>query len=97
MNDKGQTVTSVVHNHPEPYSIAPSGFRPKDKSGDKFAARKFVPNAERYVYQKGKLVAYDGEGVIGTMSWGLVFRPSTARKIPFFPIRQFPGVGLPPP
>jgi len=97
MDDKGQTVTSVVHNHPEPYGINPSGFRLKDKSGDKFAARMFVPNVERYVYQNGKLVAYDGKSVIGTMSWGLVFQPSTARKHPVYPIRQYPGVGLPPP
>jgi len=97
MNDKGQTVTSVVHNHPEPYSITPSGFGSKEKSGDKFAASKYVPNAERYVYQNGKLVAYDGKSVIGTTSWRLVFRPSTARKHPVYSIKQYPGNGFPPP
>lgn len=98
MADNGQIVTSVIHNHPEPYSINPSGFGPKAKDGDKFAARMYVPNAERYVYQNGKLVAYDGKSVIGTIiSWGLVFMPSTARKNPVYPIRQYPGVGLSPP
>lgn len=59
----------------------------------------FVPNVERYVYQNGKLRAYDGKSTIGytTIPWRLVFRPSTARKHPVYPIRQYPGVGLPPP
>lgn len=75
----------------------PSGFRPKDKSGDKFAVRMFVSNTERYVYQIGKLVVYDGKAVIGTMSWGQASGPSTARKHPVYFIRQYLGVGVPPP
>lgn len=96
INDKGQKVISVVHSHPKAYSIDPSGFGEKDKNGDKFTAIKYVPNAERYVYQNGKLVAYDGKSVIGTVSWELVFTSSKARKHPIYPIKQYPGVGLPP-
>ena len=101
LSDKGQTVTSVVHNHPN--SSNPSGFRKGDTSGDKFAANLLTNShgyqVERYVYQPrtGNLVAYDEKGVIGSMSWRLIFTPSKARKIPIFPIRQYPGVGLPPP
>ena len=101
LSDKGQTVTSVVHNHPN--SSNPSGFRKGDTRGDKFAANLLTNShgyqVERYVYQPrtGNLVAYDEKGIIGSMSWRLIFTPSTARKHTVYPIRQYPGVGLPTP
>ena len=63
LSDRGQTVTSVVHNHPN--NSNPSGFRKGDKSGDKYAST-LLSNShgyqvERYVYQPrtGNLIAYD--------------------------------------
>jgi hypothetical protein len=95
LSDKGQTVTSILHNHPN--NSQPSGFRAGATSGDKFAAN-ILPNVERYVYQpkNNALVMYDNTSIIGTMSWGLIF-PSSAKRTPVVPIRRYPGVGLPPP
>ena len=101
ISDEGQTVTSVVHNHP--HNSNPSGFRKGDTRGDKFAA-KLLTNSHgyqvgHYVYQPGtgNLVAYDEKSIIGSMPWGFIFAPSKARIIPVLPIRYYPGVGLPPP
>lgn len=95
LSDKGQTVTSILHNHP--YSSQPSGFKEGATRGDKFASN-ILPNVERFVYQpkNNALVMYDNASIIGTMSWGLVF-PSSAKRTPFVPIRHYLGVGLPPP
>ncbi|MDR0810826.1 MAG: hypothetical protein LBN23_00910, partial [Paludibacter sp.] len=95
LSDKGQTVTSILHNHPD--NSQPSGFRTGDTSGDKFAADKYLPNVDRYVYhpRNGSLIQYDNNRILGTTSWGVVF-PSSAKLIPVVPVRHS-GVGLPPP
>ncbi|MFR8632528.1 MAG: RHS repeat-associated core domain-containing protein, partial [Barnesiella intestinihominis] len=96
LSDKGQTVTSIIHNHPN--STQPSGFRAGDTSGDKFAAN-ILPNVDRYVYQpkNNALVMYDNKSIIGTMSWNMVFSPATivAPRLRT-PHIFYPGVGLPP-
>ncbi|MEA4919205.1 RHS repeat-associated core domain-containing protein, partial [Proteiniphilum sp.] len=97
LSDKWQTVTSIIHNHPN--STQPSGFRAGDTSGDKFAAN-ILPNVDRYVYQpkNNALVMYDNKSIIGTMSWNMVFSPATivAPRLRT-PHTFYPGVGLPPP
>ncbi len=96
LSDKGQTITSVIHNHPN--NSPPSGFRAGDKSGDKFAAN-VLPNVDLYVYQprNNSLVMFDNQSIIASnISWGLIF-PTTTAKRPIVPIRRYPGVGLPPP
>ena len=95
LSDKGQTVTSILHNHPN--NSQPSGFRTSDTRGDKFAAN-ILPNVDRYVYhpRNGALIQYDNNSIYGTTSWGLVF-PTSAKRIPIVPVRRYPGVGLPPP
>jgi RHS repeat-associated protein len=99
LSDKGQTVTSVVHNHPN--NSQPSGFRVGATSGDKFAANLLINShgyqVERYVYQpnSGNLVLYDKNSIIGAMSWGLIF-PSSVKKSLVVPVRRYHGVGLPP-
>jgi len=96
LSDKGQTITSIIHNHPN--NTDPSGFEVGDKSGDKFAADKYLPNVERHVYQSQNnvLVMYDNKSIIGMTPWGLVF-PSSVKRPPSVPIRRYPGVGLLPP
>ena len=93
LSDKGQTVTSILHNHPD--NSQPSGFEKGATRGDKFAAN-ILPNVERFVYQpkNNALVMYDNASIIGSMSWGLVV-PSSAKRTPVVPIRRYPGVGLP--
>ncbi|MDR1859702.1 MAG: hypothetical protein LBR06_02115, partial [Bacteroidales bacterium] len=96
LSDNGQTVTSILHNHPN--NSLPSGFRAGDASGDKFAAAKYLPDAERYVYypRNGALIQYDNNSIYGITSWGLIF-PSSAKRTPAVSVRRYPGVGLPPP
>jgi RHS repeat-associated protein len=98
LSEKGQTVTSILHNHPN--NSQPSGFRVGDTKGDKFAAD-YLPNVDRYVYQpqNNALVMYDNQSIMGPVSWNLVFSPVTitAKRIPVAPVRRYPGVGLPPP
>lgn len=95
MSDKGQTVTSILHNHPN--NSQPSGFGANDRTGDKFAAARYLPNVDRYVYhaRNGALIQYDNNRIYGTTSWGVVF-PTSAKRAPIFPVRGYPGVGLPP-
>ena len=101
LSNKGQTVTSIVHNHP--YNSNPSGFKKGDNSGDKFAAKQLIKShgyiVERYVYKPktSLLVEYDIESIKGSMPWNSKFIPSTARKYPTYTISRYPGVGLPPP
>ncbi len=77
MSDKGQTVTSVVHNHPN--NSQPSGFRTGATSGDKFAANLLINShgytVERYVYQPktGNLIMFDEKSIIGPISWRLIY------------------------
>jgi hypothetical protein len=98
MSDKGQTVTSVVHNHPN--NSQPSGFRTGATSGDKFAANLLINShgytVERYVYQPktGNLIMFDEKSIIGPISWRLIFTPSNSRILPVQ--RPYPGVGLSP-
>ena len=73
----GATVTSIVHNHPN--NSYPSGFRKKDNHGDKYAAA-LISNSkgyrvERYVYQpqKGRLIMYDKNKIIGPIPWEYIF------------------------
>ena len=96
LSDKGQTVTSILHNHPN--NSKPSGFRTGDTSGDKFAANRYLPNVDRYVYRprNGALIMYDNNSIYGATSWGLIF-PSSVKRTPVVPVRRYPGVGLPPP
>jgi uncharacterized protein RhaS with RHS repeats len=96
LSDKGQDVTSILHNHPN--NSQPSGFRKGATSGDKFVAGKYLPNVDRYVYhpRNSALIQYDKNSIFGTTSWELVFPPSV-RKTPFVPLRSYPGLGLPPP
>jgi RHS repeat-associated protein len=101
-HENGEIITSVTHNHPRNFD--PSGFGKNSKRGDKFFAGALIRylgySPDNYVYQQknNNLVLYDNTTqAIGRMSWGLVFGPSTARKNPVYPIRQYPGVGLPPP
>jgi len=96
LSDKGQTVTSILHNHP--HNSQPSGFGASDTGGDKAAASRYLPNVERYVYhpRNGALIPYDNNSIYGTTSWGLVF-PSSVKRTPVVPVRRYPGVGLPPP
>jgi len=83
--ENGEIITSFTHNHPQ--NSDPSGFGKNSKSGDKFFADALIRYLgyfpDNYVYQQknNNLVLYDNTTqVIGRMSWGLVFRPSTARK-----------------
>ena len=96
LSDKQQTVTSIVHSHPN--NFPPSGFTKGATSGDKFAAYKYLPNVDRYVYNpsNGVLIQYDNNSIWGTTSWVLVF-PLSVKKNPIVPIGRYPGVGLPPP
>jgi hypothetical protein len=73
----GATVTSIVHNHPN--NSYPSGFRKKDNHGDKYAAA-LISNSkgyrvEHYVYQpqKGRLIMYDKNKIIGPIPWEYIF------------------------
>ena len=73
----GATVTSIVHNHPN--NSYPSGFRKKDNHGDKYAAA-LISNSkgyrvEHYVYQpqKGRLIMYDINKIIGPIPWEYIF------------------------
>ena len=98
LSDKGQTITSVVHNHPN--NTNPSGFKEGDRKGDRAAARSFPKSHGRtvdfYVYipKNGKLIQYDETMILGGRSWASVFKPSAVRVNPI--VKPYPGVGLPP-
>nr|WP_249169263.1 JAB-like toxin 1 domain-containing protein [Porphyromonas levii] len=100
ISKEGYTVTTVVHNHP--MNSNPSGFRKNDKRGDKLSANTFITShgylVEYFVYQPrtGNIVSYDKNNIIGTMSWGMIFTPSSSRRQNVYPIKRYPGVGLPP-
>ena len=100
MNDDGQKVTSIVHNHP--HNSDPSGFNKGSTRGDKFSALLLLKSQGRlvdhYVYtpKDGSLVPYDDTQIYGRVSWGLVFRPSSERIHSCPSTRHFSGVGLPP-
>ena len=100
MNDDGQKITSIVHNHP--HNTNPSGFNKDSKQGDKFSALQLLESqgrlVDRFVYKpkNGSLVSYDNKQIYGNMSWGTVFHPSSERINSYPSTRRFPGVGLPP-
>jgi uncharacterized protein RhaS with RHS repeats len=94
LNDKGQTITSIAHNHPN--SSQPSGFKTGDKTGDKFAAM-YLPNIERYVYitKNNTLIMYDHKNIIGTMHYNSIYSFYRTKTIPSFYRIFYPGKGLP--
>ena len=98
MNKNGQTITSIVHNHP--HNTRPSGFNPDDTHGDKFAVSHFQTSqgkkVEYYVYQPkyGTLVEFDNKMIYGKTPWGAMFSSSSARINPT--VKPYPGVGLSP-
>ena len=100
MDDNGERITSIVHNHP--HNGEPSGFGKNSKVGDKFSASQLLKSqgclVSRFVYKPktGSLVAYDNEQIYGKVLWGLVFHPSSERIHSHPSIKRFPGVGLPP-
>ena len=90
----GATVTSIVHNHPN--NSYPSGFRKKDNHGDKYAAA-LISNSkgyrvEHYVYQpqKGRLIMYDKNKIIGPIPWEYLFSSNNLHHLGLVPLRFSP-------
>ena len=98
LDKKGQTITSIVHNHP--HNSKPSGFKKDDTHGDKFAVQQFQTSQghliDYYVYtpNNGKLIQFDNLRFYGSESWNAVFSTSSSRIYPT--VKSHHGVGLSP-
>ena len=78
ISEKGETVTSIIHSHPD--NTIPSGFSPKNTKGDKFAAAAFTEShgfpVDNYVYQPkyNRLIQYTKDRIIpGALFWNTIF------------------------
>ena len=79
ISDKGYTVTSIIHSHPN--NTIPSGFNSGNTIGDKFSAAEFIEShgfpVENYVYQPKNdwLIQYTKDKIIpGVLFWNTIFR-----------------------